>query len=135
MKLVYPGEYIVSEVGYCTNGHSYLLELKQGETTISSFTAVDTDHWGEGDQSYTQKEKWDLSSTVTGIYTLRVHNSTDYGKPKLKSLTLTYDGELPTDVEQTESEQTNTPPYDILGRPVDDSYHGIVIMRGKKILR
>ena len=135
VKLVYPGEYIVSEVGYCTNGHSYLLELKQGETTISSFTAVDTDHWGEGDQSYTQKEKWDLSSTVTGIYTLRVHNSTDYGKPKLKSLTLTYDGELPTDVEQTESEQTNTPPYDILGRPVDDSYHGIVIMRGKKILR
>ena len=135
VKLVYPGEYIVSEVGYCTNGHSYLLELKQGETTISSFTAVDTDHWGEGDQSYTQKEKWDLSSTVTGIYTLRVHNSTDYGKPKLKSLTLQYNGDIPSGIDEVAELELDAQPYDILGRPVDDSYHGIVIMRGKKILR
>ena len=135
VKLVYPGEYIVSEVGYCTNGHSYLLELKQGETTISSFTAVDTDHWGEGDQSYTQKEKWDLSSTVTGIYTLRVHNSTDYGKPKLKSLTLQYNGDIPSGIDEAVELEPDAQPYDILGRPVDDSYHGIVIMRGKKILR
>ena len=125
----------MSEVGYCTNGHSYLLELKQGETTISSFTAVDTDHWGEGDQSYTQKEKWDLSSTVTGIYTLRVHNSTDYGKPKLKSLTLQYDGDIPSGIDEAVELKPDAQPYDILGRPVDESYHGIVIMRGKKILR
>ena len=66
---------------------------------------------------------------------LRVRNNTKWGQPKLKSLTLTYDGDLPTDVEQTESEQANKQAFDLLGRPVNNDYKGIVIMRGKKQLR
>ena len=103
VELRYPGKYIVSETGYCTNGHSYLLTLKNGESVVSSFTAVDTDHWGEGNQSYTQSAKWDLTAVGKGTYTLLIQNSTAWGQPKLKSITLTYDGEIPTELENTVS--------------------------------
>lgn len=135
VDLKYPGKYIISEIGYCANGHSYLLELKDGESTVASFTAVDTHHWGEGDQSYTQAEKWNLSEVAEGLYILRVHNATEYGRPKLKSLTLEYDGDIPSSIDETTEAAADGQQYDILGRPVDDSYRGIVIMKGKKILR
>jgi len=59
----------------------------------------------------------------------------EWGQPKLKSLTLNYNGEIPTGMENGEAvngEWTNG--YDILGRPVDASYKGIVVLHGKKIL-
>lgn len=37
-----------------------------------------------------------------------------------------------SDVEDVEAEDFNAPIYDILGRPVDENYHGIVIQNGKK---
>jgi hypothetical protein len=82
------------------------LTLKNGANVISEFTAVDTDHWGGGDQSYTQTAKWDLTSVSPGTYTLLIRNNTEWGQPKLKSITLSYDGELPTDIEKT-----NTPSH------------------------
>ena len=139
VELKYPGNYIVSEIGYCENGHSYLLDLKSESTTVSSFEALDTDHWGEGNQSYFQKEKWDLSAVPIGVYTLKVMNTTQWGRPKLQSLTLTYDGDIPTD--QQDLRETNDlndlddQGYDILGRPVDQSYKGIILLKGKKIVR
>lgn len=132
--LKYPGEYIISEVGYCANGHSYLLEMMSGSSVVSSFTALDSGHWGEGDQNYTQSEHWDLSSVPAGKYTLRVKNNTEWGQPKLQSITLEYDGELPTGIENTSVLQDGQA-YDILGRPVDENYHGIIILNGKKYIR
>lgn len=134
VELKYQGQYIISEIGYCENGHSYLLELMDGSSVVSSFTAVDKNHWGGGNQSYTQKEKWDLSAVAKKVYTLHVHNATAYGQPKLKSLTLEYDGELPTGIE-TPKDMFNGQAYDILGRPVGNDYHGIVIQNGKKRLQ
>lgn len=101
VELRYPGRYIVSETGYCANGHSYLLTLKNGNSTVSEFTALDTDHWGEGNQSYTQSAKWDLTAVSPGTYTLFIRNNTEWGQPKLKSITLSYDGELPTGINET----------------------------------
>ena len=136
VEVVYPGKYIVSEIGYCENGHSYLLELKDGEKVVSSFEALDEDHWGEGDQSYTQYEMWDLNEVTPNVYTLHVKNNTEWGQPKLKSLTLEYNGEIPTGAENGEwMNGEKAKEYDILGRPVDASYKGIVVMRGKKIIR
>lgn len=106
VELRYPGKYIVSEISYCENGHSYLMTLKNGTSEISNFTALDTHHWGEGDQSYTQAEKWDLSGVAKGTYTLRIRNSTEWGQPKMKSITLAYDGEIPTDIEAAETPDT-----------------------------
>lgn len=134
VNLKYPGQYIISEAGYYPNGHYYTLQLiNSSGDTIQTYTTEET--YAEGDISIQQTTNWNLTSVTEGIYTLRVKNALTYGKPKLKSLTLTYDGELPTDVEQTEADNADTQAYDILGRPVDESYHGIVIMRGKKILR
>lgn len=108
VELRYPGKYIVSEIGYCANGHSYLLTLKNGNDTISTFTAEDTDHWGEGDQSYTQSAKWDLTAVSKGTYTLVIRNSTAWGQPKLKSITLSYDGDLPTGIESAQPSDGQT---------------------------
>ena len=135
VALMYPGEYIVSEESYCENGHSYLLELKDGETVVASFEALDTDHWGEGYQNYTQYEKWDLTSVEAGEYTLRVRNNTEWGQPKMKSLTLEYDGELPMELETIESTETTHQGYDLLGRPVNAGYQGIVVTKGRKSMQ
>ena len=135
VALLYPGEYFVSEESYCENGHSYLLELKDGETVVSSFEALDTDHWGEGYQNYTQYKKWNLSTVPVGEYVLHVHNNTAWGQPKMKSLTLEYDGEIPSGVEMTESNETTQQCFDLLGRPVQTGYKGIIVTRGKKQLQ
>lgn len=137
VELRYPGKYIVSEVGYCNNGHSYLLQLLNGDNEVSSFSALDTDHWGEGDQSYTQYEKWDLSTIPQGTYTLRVANSMEWGQPKLRNLKLEYDGDLPTesDVLSAQRDAMGSQAYDLLGRPVNDSYQGIVIIQGRKVMQ
>ena len=130
VNLVYPGIYIISEAGYYPNGHNYTLQLLDGETEKSTYTTEQS--YSEGDITIMQTTKWDLKDVPAGKYTLRVKNATDYGKPKLKSLTLEYDGELPTGVEQTNTNAISTQAYDILGRPLDESYHGIVIQNGQK---
>ena len=134
VNLKYPGEYIVSEVGYCENGHSYSLELMNGTEVVSSFTAVDDDHWGGGAQSYTQATMWNLSAVAKGTYTLRVKNATAWGQPKLQSLTLQYNGNIPTGLDEI-GDELNGQAYDILGRPVNADYRGVIIINGQKMLR
>ncbi|MBQ3673523.1 MAG: DUF4832 domain-containing protein, partial [Paludibacteraceae bacterium] len=94
--LRYPGQYIISEESYCANGHNWALELLDGENVISTYSTVDC-AWGAGAQSCTQTAKWDLSSIPAGDYTIRIKNGTEWGQPKLKSITLEYDGEIPED--------------------------------------
>ena len=88
VELLSAGNYLVSEETYCLNGHTYLLELWDGGTLKSSYTTEDCE-WGAGYQSCTQDALWNLSSVPVGQYKLRVKNATEYGKPKLKSLTFT----------------------------------------------
>lgn len=134
VNLKYPGQYIISEAGYYPNGHYYTLQLiNSSGDTIQTYTTDKT--YAEGDISIQQTTNWNLTSVTEGIYTLRVKNALTYGKPKLKSLTLEYDGDLPSGIDEAAELEADTQAYDILGRPVDESYHGIVIMRGKKFLR
>lgn len=84
---VVPCEYTISEVSYCINGHTWLLELISADTVTTSYTTTDV-HYGIGDQDYAQAVKWDLRNIPAGQYTLRVKNATKWGQPKLKSITL-----------------------------------------------
>ena len=113
-------------------GHSWKMQLISSLGDTISTRTTET-KWTEGVVNY--PEQWDFTTTTTGIYTLRVKNDTKWGQPKLKSLTLTYNGDLPSGIEETTSLESDGQMYDILGRPVDESYRGIIIMRGKKILR
>ena len=73
-----------------------------------------------------------------GTYTLRIQNNLQWAQPKLQSLTLQYDGIIPADnqdVTITNDPSDDSTMYDILGRPVDENYQGIIIMRGKKFIR
>ena len=49
----------------------------------------------------TGNASWNLTSVSKGTYTLRVQNIMGWGQPKLKSITLNYDGEVPTAVVYT----------------------------------
>ena len=140
VELRYPGEYFVSEVmasvyndGYIV-GHSWLIQLLDNGSPVSTYT---TDgKWAEGEIAY--EDKWDLSSVAAGTYTLRVQNNMEWAQPKLQSLTLQYDGIIPSDNQDitiTNFQYPISNMYDILGRPVDESYHGIVIINGMKYLR
>ena len=133
--LRYPGEYIISEKGYYPNGHNYSLQLLDDGTEVSSYTTEPT--WDSEEQTITQDAKWNLNAVAQGTYTLRVKNATAWGQPKLQSLTLEYDGELPVTeaVEMIGNDAFSNQAYDLLGRPVDDSYQGIVIRNGKKTLQ
>ena len=73
-----------------------------------------------------------------GTYTLRIQNIMEWGQPKLRDITLQYDGELPEDIDTSAAvihADGNHQAYDLLGRPVDESYQGIVIRNGEKILQ
>ena len=135
VELKYPGKYIVSENMATANGtgHQWQLQLLDKESVSASYTAEGT--WDDGDITY--DVKWDLNAVAKGVYTLRVQNIMEWGQPKLRRLTLTYDGDLPTesDVLSVPWDAMGSQAYDLLGRPVDDSYQGIVIMNGKKQLR
>ena len=99
--LKYPKAYEVSEVSYCENGHTFSLKLMNGTSEVASYTTTD-DHWGAGDQSYTQSTPWDLSAVPVGTYTLRIKNATEWGQPKMKSITLS--AEVPTGMEDVQSD-------------------------------
>ena len=133
VELRYPGEYFVSEVMATAEGtgHSWKLELLQNDSPVAEYTTEGT--WSEGEIAY--EEKWDLSDIAVGNYVLRVHNCMEWGQPKLKSLTLEYDGIIPADsqsIPTTNDPRKTTIMYDLLGRPVDASYQGIVIQNGHK---
>ena len=129
--LQYPGEYIVTVNGSYPNGHQWELTLAGAN---KSYTLPA--NYATGEVSETGEAVWDLSTVAKGEYTLKVQNIMAWGQPKLKSITLQYNGELPLDIEHTE---LNAPhdgqAYDLLGRPVDDTYKGVVIQDGKKIIR
>lgn len=137
VELKYPGKYIVSENMATANGtgHQWQLQLLDKESVSASYTAEGT--WDDGDITY--DDKWDLNAVAKGVYTLRVQNIMEWGQPKLRSLTLTYDGDQPTqgdDVRTLNADDARVyQAYDLLGRPVEDSYQGIVILNGKKQLR
>lgn len=134
VNLRYPGNYNVSATGYYPNGHEWAVILLNSEADTLHFTRT----WSTGELTENSPSTWNLSSpkVPAGIYTIQVKNVFPYSRPKLLSLTLEYDGEIPSGMEEAEEgEQTNKQAYDLLGRPVNDDYKGIVIMRGKKILR
>ena len=96
--LHYPGQYNISAVAGFPNdgnadGFTLQLELISGNTTVSTFTGDNT--WATANITYTTK--WDLSSISAGEYTIRAKNIAEYEQPKLKSVTLQYDGVIPTD--------------------------------------
>lgn len=129
VMLQYPGEYYVSEVLACSNGHAWTLELLDASDNVAS-TYVTENKWAEGSISY--ENKWNLSALPAGNYKLRIHNSMEWGKPKLLSITLTYDGELPNAIHDTTSSTDDGILYDLLGRKVDASYKGIVVTSGER---
>ena len=107
VNLTYPGKYIVSEVSYCENSHNYTLQLLDGETVISQYTTKKLSGT-EAVQDVTHDEKWDLSAVPAGQYILRVNNATNWGRPKLQSLTLEYESELPTAVDDEQISNKNS---------------------------
>ena len=110
VNLMYPGKYIVSEVSYCENSHNYTLQLLDGETVISQYTTKKLSGT-EAVQDVTHDEKWDLSAVPAGQYILRVNNATNWGRPKLQSLTLEYESELPTAVDDEQISNKNSRRY------------------------
>ena len=137
VNLRYPGEYIVSEnmaAGGGT-GHSWQLQLLAADrTAVSTYTTEGI--WSEGNITY--DAHWVLTDVPAGNYTLRVQNVMEWGRPKLQSLTLEYDGIIPVepdDVRNIGEDNLSGQAYDLLGRPVDATYNGIVIRGGKKVLQ
>jgi len=134
VELRFPGNYIVSAKGSYPNGHQWQLQLTENEETYALPAS-----WEEGEVTETGETKWNLTDVTAGIYTLRAQNIMEWGQPKLLSLTLQYDGELPVGPTYLLDGVTNEPAdqqaFDLLGRPVDDSYRGIVVERGKKVLK
>lgn len=133
VELRYPGKYIVSENMATADGtgHSWQLQLLNNDTPVSTYTTQGS--WDEGNIVY--EDKWDLTAVPKGVYTLRVQNVMEWGQPKLKSITLEYDGSLPDGIPGITVSEYPDQPCDMLGRPVDDSYKGVTIHNGKKTLR
>ena len=127
--LKYPGEYNVSIVGYYPNGHEWQMEMLN--SNAATFNTERT--WTQGD--LTENGTWDLTDVAKGIYTIRVKNVFEWSRPKLLSIDIQYNGVIPTEAIETISPlDKNAPMYDILGRPVNESYHGIIIQNGQKYL-
>lgn len=94
VRLQYPGEYLVSAEGYYPNGHQWKFELQGSGASVYSLPEA----WGTGNQTETGENVWDLSSVAQGTYTLRAQNIMEWGQPKLKSITIQYNGDLPSDI-------------------------------------
>ncbi len=134
VNLKYPGEYIVSAIGAYQNGHQWKLELlNSGADTLGLPKS-----WATGEEVVDNAEShWVLTNVPAGVYMLRVTNIMPYGQPKLKSLTLEYDGEIPDPQAIDETFvplDKNAPMYDILGRRVNATYKGIVIQNKQKYI-
>ena len=137
VELRYPGRYNLSDVATGPDagaGHSWKIELLSGSAVMAE-CATDS-VWTQGPSNY--KTQLDLSGVVKGTYVLRVTNAFKWAQPKLQSLTLAYDGDLPSDIESVmdiNAEKVDNQAFDLLGRPVDEHYEGIVIQGGRKSLR
>lgn len=111
VELRYAGKYSVSEVmasvlvSWGLIGHSWQLQLvNDGSAVVSSYTTAES--WQEGEITY--DEPWDLTAVPAGNYTLHVQNVMAWAQPKLQSLTLQYNGEIPTDVDQNTNDKLQT---------------------------
>lgn len=132
VELRYPGEYIVSTTGYYPNGHQWQLSLLGSGADVYALPAS----WDEGAVTETGEDKWNLTNVPAGNYVLHFQNIMEWGQPKLQSITLQYDGELPSALpELYDADNSAEQAYDLLGRPVNKTYQGIVILNGKKLLR
>lgn len=100
VRLQYPGEYLVSAEGYYPNGHQWQFELQGSGASVYALPEA----WGTGNQTETGENVWDLSSVAQGTYTLRAKNIMEWGQPKLKSITLQYNGDLPSGIENVSPE-------------------------------
>ena len=135
VNLKYPGEYIVSAIGAYPNGHQWKLELlNSGADTLGL-----PESWATGEEVVDNAERhWVLTNVPAGVYMLRVTNIMPYGQPKLKSLTLEYDGVIPIDPQAIEEISVpldiNAPMYDITGRRVNASYRGVILQNGHKYI-
>ena len=127
--LRFPGEYLVSATGYYPNGHEWQIELLDSNAEAYHLPRT----WAEGEMTEDGEGVWDLSDVEKGTYKLRVTNVFEWSRPKLQSVTLQFNGELPSTEQVDEiKESLNGQAYDLLGRPVDENYHGIVIQNNKK---
>ena len=97
VELRYPGNYIVSVNGSYPNGHQWQLSLLESGAKDYPLPAT----WEQGEVTETGTAAWNFTSASKGTYTLRVQNIMDWSRPKLKSITLNYDGEVPTAVVYT----------------------------------
>lgn len=97
VELRYPGNYIVSVNGSYPNGHQWQLSLFESGAEVYPLPAT----WEKGEVTEIGNASWNLTSVSKGTYTLRVQNIMGWSQPKLKSITLNYDGELPTAVVYT----------------------------------
>lgn len=141
VQLKTQGKYLVSEemlsldMGGWYLAHSWQLQLINDASDVVAEYTTEELH-AEGKLSY--DEKWNLSTTPVGNYTLRVMNVTEWGRPKLKSLTLDYDSEIATgeeNLQMVDNEKPTGDMFDILGRPVSPSYRGVILSREKKFIR
>lgn len=90
VQLVNPGQFIVTESGYYTDGHQYKLELLKGGNVVDSL--VMSESYSTGEQTFSTL--WDLSAVAADTYTLRVKAKLAYGHPNLKSLQFEYFGDI-----------------------------------------
>lgn len=135
VNLKYPGEYFVSAIGAYPNGHQWQIELQNSGAEAYSIPAS----WTTGEEFLENPDsiKWNLTNVPAGVYMLRIKNIMEWGQPKLKSLTLEYDGEIPNPQAIDETFvplDKNAPMYDILGRRVNATYKGIVIQNKQKYI-
>lgn len=98
VELRYPGKYKVSAEGSYPNGHQWQMSLVGTDKTYSLGEC-----WNEGEVIENGEGLWDLSGVAKGNYTIRVQNIMEWGQPKLKRITLQYDGEIPTTLSEKES--------------------------------
>ena len=131
VALKYPGKYFVAVKGSYPNGHQWQISLPNSGAAAYELPAS----WENGEVTENGEAKWDLSNLAAGTYTLRVQNIMEWGQPKLLNINLQYDGVLPSGVQDITTRVTDNRAYDMLGRPVDSRYHGLVIVNGQKIIR
>ena len=127
--LRFPGEYLLSATGFYPNGHEWQVELLNSGAEPFHFTRT----WAEGELTENGEGVWDLSEVEQGFYTLRVKNVFEWSRPKLLNIDIQYNGTVPsTELIEEVEESRNGQAYDLLGRPVDGNYHGIVIQNKQK---